>query len=308
MRLQIYMEAPVSRSSVFERGYRVLRLPLAYVFVLAIASLLHAADAPYFVTYSHKMEEPGNLELASNEVIGAPKGGNTFLNTLLEFEYGVKTWWTAELYLSGQSTRHQGSVFTGYRIENRFRLLPREHWINPVLYVEWVDINEADKSLREVVGHDTFESQLAPNDETRHERKHEAEAKLILSSSLKGWNIAENIIAEKNLNNSPWEFGYALGVSRPLALKAKPNRCFACAENFRAGVEMYGGLGDRHSFGLHDTSHYLAPAIAWVLPNNTTLEFSAGFGLNDNSHGVLWRFTVAHEINQFARLLRARFH
>jgi len=30
--------------------------------------------------------------------------------------------------------------------------------------------------------------------------------------------------------------------------------------------------------------------------------------LNDNSHGVLWRFTVAHEINQLARLLHARFH
>ena len=26
----------------------------------------------------------------------------------------------------------------------------REHWINPVLYVEYVDINGADKSLLEV--------------------------------------------------------------------------------------------------------------------------------------------------------------
>jgi hypothetical protein len=265
-----------------------------------------AADAPYFVTYSHKMEEPGNLEIAMNEVAGSPKGGKTFLNSLLEIEYGVRTWWTTELYLSGQSTQNQGTVFTGYRIENRVRLLPREHWINPVLYFEWTDGNEADKSLREIVGHDSFEDQLEPNEQTRHARKREVEGKLILSSNFRGWNVSENIIAEKVINHaSSWEFGYAIAASRSLALKAKPEHCKFCAENFRAGVEMYGGLGTRHKFGLRETSHYVAPTIAWVLPDNTTIEFSPGFGVNDRSYGVLWRFTVAHEINQFGKLFRA---
>ena len=27
---------------------------------------------------------------------------------------------------------------------------------------------------------------------------------------------------------------------------------------------MYGGLGDRHSFGLYDTSHYIAPVVAYL--------------------------------------------
>ena len=265
-----------------------------------------SADAPYFVTYSHKLEEPGNLEIATNQVIGSPRGVNTFLNTLLEMEYGVKSWWTTELYLSGQGTWNQGSIFTGYRIENRFRPLLREHWINPILYLEWVDINGADKSLREIVGHDGLEDQLEPNSESRLERKREVETKLILSSNFHGWNVSENMIAEKVINHpESWEFGYALGISRPLAMKAKPYRCSFCAENFHVGVEMYGGLGTRHEFGLHDTSHYLAPAIAWTLPNNTTLEFSPGFGLNDHSHGVLWRFTVAHEFNQFGRWLHS---
>ncbi len=40
---------------------------------------------------------------------------------------------------------------------------------------------------------------------------------------------------------------------------------------------MYGGLGDRHSFGLHETSHYLAPVIAWNLPSDWTLRLSPGF-------------------------------
>jgi len=30
---------------------------------------------------------------------------------------------------------------------------------------------------------------------------------------------------------------------------------------------MYGGLGDRYSFGLRETSHYLAPVAAWNLPS-----------------------------------------
>ena len=274
---------------------------------LVVAGL--AADTPYFVTYSHKLEEPGNLEIATNEVLGTPKGGKTFLNTLLEIEYGVKTWWTTELYLSGQSTRDQGSVFTGYRLENRFRPLLREHWINPVLYFEWVDVNEADKSLREIVGHDSFQDQLEPNNETRHARKREAEGKLILSSNFRGWNVSENFIAEKAINHaSPWEFGYALGTSRALALTASAKKCLLCRENFALGAEMYGGLGTRHDFGLRDTSHYVAPTIAFVLPNNTTIEFSTGFGMNDRSHGVLWRFTVAHELNQFAKLFRSLRH
>jgi len=54
-----------------------------------------------------------------------------------------------ELYLDGQSTSKESTVFTGYRWENRFRPLLREHWINPVLYVEFENINGADKTPRD---------------------------------------------------------------------------------------------------------------------------------------------------------------
>src|SRR5436309_3219350 len=88
----------------------------------------------YFVTYSHQMEEPGNLELATRTVNGFPSAGRGFLGSALELEYGVKAWWTSELYLDGQSTSGESTLFTGFRLENRFRPLLREHWINPVLY------------------------------------------------------------------------------------------------------------------------------------------------------------------------------
>lgn len=276
----------------------------ASVFITAIAFSHGKATAQeaYFITYSHQMEEPGNLEVGLKSVTGSPSGGNAFIGSAVELEYGVKAWWTSEIYLDGQSTANESTVFTGFRWENRFRPLLTEHWINPVLYAEFENINSADKSLLEVVGHDVRDDFLSRND--RHEKKREAELKLILSSNAKGWNFSENLIAEKNLQGNPWEFGYALGVSRPLALSASAKSCVFCRENFSGGAEMYGGLGDRYSFGLQETSHYLAPLIEWRIPGGASFKLSPGFGLNDNSHGFLFRFGVFYEIDQIASRLR----
>lgn len=265
------------------------------------------AESPYFVTYSHKMEEPGNLEIATRSMTGKPKSGNRFVSTVTELEYGLKAWWTAELYLDGQATSKESAVFTGYRWENRFRLLPREHWINPVLYFEFENINGADKSLLEVVGHDGQDDLSEPNSEARSERKRELEAKLILGSHVRGWNITENFIAEKDVRHAPFEFGYAVAASRALALAARPGRCNVCPENFTLGVEVYGGLGTHADFGLHETSHYIAPTVAWTLANGTTFRASPGFGVTGTSAPFLLRFGVSYEIAQFGRLARQWF-
>ena len=282
---------------------RLAALSLIFaVFVLPVASLAFAQET-YFVTYSHQMEEPGNLEVGMKSVTASPAGGNAFVGNALEFEYGVNGWWTSAVYLDGQTTSNESTLFTGYRWENRVRPLLREHWINPVLYFEFENINSADKSLLEVIGHDVRDDFLGRND--RHEKKREAELKLLLSSNFRGWNVSENMIAEKNLAGTPWEFGYALGASRPLSLVAGAKPCVLCRENLSAGAEMYGGLGDRYSFGFRDTSHYLAPIVQWRVPGGTSFRFSPGFGLNDNSHGFLFRFGISYEIDQIAARLRA---
>jgi hypothetical protein len=262
-----------------------------------------AGEGPFFVTYTHQMEEPGNLEFAAKSITSSPAGGNRFFAVADEFEYGVQGWWTTEVYLDGQATTNDSAVFTGFRWENRFRVLPREHWINPVLYLELEDINGADKALLEVVNHDGKNDLIGANAETRQEKKREIEAKLILSSYFKGWTIAENFIAEKNVAHAPFEFGYALGLSRPLASEARPDRCNLCSENFQAGVEMYGGLGTHDDFGLRGTSHYIAPLVAWTLANGTTFTVSPGFGLTDSSAGFLLRVGVSYEVAQIGRKL-----
>ena len=275
---------------------------------LVVASFCCAAEGPFFITYTHQMEEPGHLEIASSNVTGRPGNGDRFLGGATELEYGLRGWWTTEFYLDGQATARQSTLFTGYRWENRFRLLPREHWINPVLYLEFENINGADKSLLEVVGHDGKDDLTALNSDARPEKKREIEAKLILSSYVKGWTIAENFIAEKNVRHARYEFGYSAGVSRPLALAARADRCNLCAENFQVGVEMYGGLGTHDGFGLSDTSHYVAPTAAWTVANGTTFKIAPSFGTTGTSASFLLRFGVSYEVAQFGRVARKFFH
>lgn len=265
-----------------------------------------AAEGPYFVTYDHHMEEPGSLEIGASSVWGKPQGGNPFLGAWTELEYGTKAWWTTEFYLEGQATQHESAIFTGLRFENRIRPFSGEHLVNPVFYVEWEDIS-ANKTLQEVVGFDSQDDHAVPNDVARRDRERELETRLILGSDFRGWNVSENFIAEKNLAQGPWEFGYAVGASRPLALAASPRRCSLCRENFRVGVEFYGGLGDWNRFTTRGTSQYLGPGLSWELAGGTTLRISPTFGLTSRSHSFLLRFGMSHEIPRFDRQIRRWF-
>jgi hypothetical protein len=287
----------------------VLRYRLILVLGLCLAARLSCAqEGPYIVTYDHHMEEPGSLDVEYFSTFGTQKAGNDFHAFWVEFEYGLRTWWTTEVYVDGQTTFHDSTIFTGFRWENRLRLLRTEHFINPVIYIEYENTSEADKIIKEVEGHDVASDQAFPNSVLKGQYNHELELKLILSKDFRGFNFALNPIMVKNLLPAdPWEFGYAWGISRPLALKASSRRCTFCAENFIAGVEMYGGLGDTQSLGLNETSHYLAPVVSWNLPSGWTARISPGFGLNDNSHSLLLRWGLSREFSGFGEMLHGLF-
>ncbi len=282
-----------------------MKMKFNFIFIMTAALLplgvprAAAQQSPYFVTYDDHLEEPGNLELSTFNTTGVRGNGQSaYFAPYTELEYGVKAWWTAELYLEGQSTFNDRTIFTGWRLENRWRPLARQHRINPVVYFEYENINEGSRIKKEVVGH--AGPATGTNAELRRAHAHELETKLILSSQVKGWNVAENFIVEKNLSaNEGVEFGYALGVSRPLASLATAKNCRLCRENLAAGLELYGGLGDSRNFGLTQTAHYLAPAISWQVSDSSTLRFSAGFGLTSNSAPVLMRFGYSYEISGF---------
>jgi len=289
-------------------GARMAAVALVVFMCHLWGSPLFAQESPYIITYDHHLEEPGNLEVEYFSTFGTQRAGNDFHAYWVELEYGATAWWTTEFYVDGQTTFRDSSLFTGWRWENRFRPLRAEHFINPVIYIEYENISEADKIIKEVEGHDVASDHADLNSALRQTHNHELEFKPILSTDFKGWNFALNPLATKNVSpNNPWEFGYAMGISRPLALKASAQHCTFCRENFIAGIEMYGGLGDTQSFGLHDTSHYLAPALAWNLPSGWTLRISPGFGLNDTSHRLLLRWGLSREFPGFGEMLRGLF-
>ena len=266
-----------------------------------------AQESPFFVTYNHHMEERGNLDLEVSSTSGVPRKGQRFyFAPYMEAEYGVTDRWTSSLYLEGQSTAGDSSVFTGWRLENRYKVLSREHWINPVLYLEYEDLNEASKIQKEIEGSGP---DLASRNALLTSRwNHELEGKLILSSDYHGWNISENFIVAKNFSQSEGlEFGYSAGISHPLGATVPDSDCAFCWGSFVIGLESYGGLGSTLDFGVRRKAQYIAPVMSWAVTEQSTLRFSPGFGLTQESSLVLIRFGYTHEIDGFGSKLASLF-
>ncbi len=180
---------PAALRLIFGGSYSLGLLTL----VLLLAALpANAQESPYIVTYDHYLEEPGSLEVEYFSTFGTQRAGNPWLAYWAEFEYGATAWWTTEIYLDAQTTFNDSTLFTGFRWENRFRLLQREHFINPVLYLEYEQTSGADKILKEVEGHDVEadygdpECHCPPGAQSRDRNQ------VLLSKNFKGWNFAEN--------------------------------------------------------------------------------------------------------------------
>jgi hypothetical protein len=260
--------------------------------VLLVAGLAGVAGAqestyterepPYFVTYSDHLEEKGELEVELFSTVGDP-GNNTagYVAPWTEFEYGVMKWWTAELYLEGATIDNNGSAFTGWRVENRFRPFAGNHFVNPVLYIEYENISEASRIQKEIVGEGPIPT--GPIHLLDEEHAHELEGRLILSSQVGRWNVSENFILEKNLSESEGvEFGYAAAVSRPLGA-------------FSVGVEVYGGLGTTQP-QFEQTRQFIAPVLGWHPRHGSMFQISMGFGVTDASEKFLFRVGYSFEL------------
>jgi len=263
--------------------------------VVAVAHPAIAQERPYFVTYDDHLAEPKELEIAVASTTGLPKENRSvYTAPWLEIEYGVTPRWTTELYLEGVTTTRDGSGFTGWRWENRFRPLKNQHRINPVLYVEYENVSEASRIQKEIDGSGSLP--FEPIADLNEERAHEIEGKLILSSTAGAWNVSENFVIEKNLSESEGiEFGYAVGASRLLGAAAGGRSCVLCRESLSVGVEAYGGLGSTPESGLSDTRHYVAPVLGWRVGHEMTFKVSVGFGLTEASDRALFRVAVAFE-------------
>jgi hypothetical protein len=266
-----------------------------------------AQEEPYFVVDNHHLQEPGTLEIGHYSVTGDPKNGNRYVGSELQLEYRLQHWWASELDFDYQTTFNDSTLFTGYAWANRFKILPSNHRLNPVIYLAWEDENGADKSISEIEGHSGESSLTVPNALAERIHEHEIESKLILSHDRNGWDFVGNILADKDLNGPPWEFGYALAISRPLSTRDSEEPCNFCRRKLTPGLELYGGLGDRHSFGLRDTEQYVAPEISWALRGGIALKSSVNLGLNSQSQHVFFHFAVTYAVPGFGHRMRKWF-
>ena len=284
----------------------MLRISL-FLIATVFSGVALAQDTPYFVTYDHHLEDRGTLEMSTSSTIGVPRSGQrAFFAPYGEFEYGLTDWWTSALYIEGQSTLGDSAIFTGWRLENRFLPIGGQHKLNPVLYLEYEDVNEASRIEKEIVGFAPLGRE--PNSELQQVHAHELEGKLILSSDFNDWNVASNFIVERNLSqNEGFEFGYSFGTSRMLGKAQTGATCRWCRDKFSAGVEVYGGLGNSRNFGFRETAHYAAPAVSWQVSTNSAIHVSPGFGLTHNSNPLLLRLGYSYDIDSFGRKLMGFF-
>ena len=234
-----------------------------------------------------------------------PKTPTPFYSQTLELEYGVTAWYTAELYLQGQSTQHDSTIFTGFRLENRLRPLRSEHWVNPVIYVEYEDHSQADKSFMEITDHQVITDQQISNALLRNSVESAPSKASSSSQATSTASTSPKTSSRKKI--SPMSRGSLATPSEPaapLASAASPHSCRLCRQYFAVGGELFGGLGTRYDFGLKGTSQYAGPTLSYSTPRAFTFTFGPEFGLNANSAQVLWRLKAAYEFSQFRDLFR----
>jgi len=252
-------------------------------------------ERPYFVTYDDHIENRGELELSLVTTTANARGESTrYYAPWMELEYGVTSWWTSELYIEGASFLGDGSTFTGWRLENRFRPLKGDHLFNPVLYVEYEDVNDASRIQTEVVGRGPLP--FGTISELTEDRNRELEGRLIVSSYFGRWNVSENLVVEKNLSAEEGvEFGYAVGVARSFGSGFET--CRFCASAFIASIEAYGGLGTTASDATGALQQYIAPVFSWHVTPGSLFRASIGFGLTSASDRYLVRVGYSVELD-----------
>ena len=263
--------------------------------ILFPTGAVFAQERPYFVTYDDQIEKRGELEVELLGTTGKVRDeGTRYIAPWMELEYGVTSWWTAELYLEGATFVGDGSAFTGWRWENRFRPFKGDHPINPVFYIEYESTNEASRIQKEIVGRGPLA--FEPINNLAEDHANELEGRLILSSWIGRWNVSENFIVEKNFSEEEGvEFGYSVGVSRPIG-GSGTDGCRVCAGAFVAGVEAYGGLGTTGD-ATGATRQFIAPVLAWHVTSGSSFKVSTAFGLTNTSDRLLLRVGYVLEVN-----------
>ncbi len=260
---------------------------------------LRAGNDVYTVTYNHHIDQ-GEVELMvmndyTNPAVARQEddGQRSYFSQMIELEYGVTAQWATEFMLEGfvePGTRQ--SRFTGFRWENRFRLFRDEVPLNPMVYVEYEDLDPLTRFKMETSGW-----VRAPYRDTGAEpdRERILETRLVLSQDFGRLNLAFNWINETDLNaGGVTDFGYTMGMRYDFNGGHFEHHDAGGHAGRRAmkptlGLELYGALGDTRSFGLRRSrqEHYLQPSIMLHFSEHAMLHVGLALGLSKASDNLV---------------------
>ncbi len=269
-----------------------------------------AGNEANFVLYDHHTDEKGETEVNafgdfSNAVGDEPR----YSAQLFEIERALTDRWEAALYLEGDKIDDDDYLFSGWRLESRYRLFEYGAFLNPVLYVEYENLSPDHKYLLDVTGRtDT------PEGPERWE--HEIESKLIVGHDITNkFDVAFNWINETNVDTGRWEFGYALGFNYALVGEANqeaeeheheghgahenaPMGAAWAIKEVKLGGELYGGLGDS-TLGLtldpNVTQQYAGLNLKTEWTNGLHVMVGGAAGLTKESERGLLRLMIGYE-------------
>jgi hypothetical protein len=278
--------------------------------LIALLSLLtrqaSAGNEANFVLYDHHTDEKGETEVNLFSDLSNAVGDESRYNAqLFEIERALTDRWEAALYLEGDKIEGEDYQFGGWRLESRYRLFDYGTFLNPVLYVEYENLNPDHKYLLDVTGRtDT------PEGSERWE--HEIESKLIVGHDITNkLDVAFNWINETNVDTGRWEFGYALGFNYAIVGEsdqegeekheahgqAKKPAGWQIKE-VKLGGELYGGLGDSTvglTFDPNVTQQYAGLNLKTEWANGLHVMVGGAAGLTNESERGLLRLMLGYE-------------
>ena len=285
-----------------------------HVFVLgviaaaALSGQTWAGNEANFVLYDHHTDAKGETEInVFSDFSSAETGDPRYSAQLLEIERAITDRWETALYLEGDKIDGEDYQFGGWRLESRYRLFDYGAFLNPVLYVEYENLNPDHRYLLDVVGR-------TDTPEGPETTEHEIESKLIVGHDISSkLDVAFNWINETNLDTGRWEFGYALGFN--YALYGEGNQIAEegnereqaehseassqwTVKEIKLGGELYGGLGDS-TLGLtldpDVTQQYAGLNVKTEFNNGLHVMVGGAAGLTHESERGLLRLMLGYE-------------
>lgn len=282
-----------------------LALLVSAISMVAAPISAMAGNGPFFVLYDHKTHEQGEVEVMPMFDIASEPDGEMFLAYMVEVDVGLAERLQLDLMAEGHASEIEGYRATGFRVEARYRLFEKIP-LNPVVYVEYEDLDVRTRYQMEVSGrHVEEEEELAGRP-----RERVLETRIILSDEVGPVRLSLNWINESSLMEGMTAFGYALGGSVAIVRRGDehaehgghaghdgvPAAHAGGHAGTRVGIELYGGLGDTESFGPDpDTrEHYASINLMRHFSGGWMVKIAGSVGLTEVSRD-LFRVGVGYE-------------